>query len=172
MILKEIEMDIPYKKRRGLRTNIDNNAPNQKELIRIINIEKFREGKINTERFVDNIIKALKLTGIDIGSIKNLSGYLTSSELQSIYNIACRGGKTENGIKCTDLMVELCENFLNKLKPDPQYALYELIMSWYANKLGNEGNYYESSDISQRLIIESLRRNRVTTIAKELYIIV
>lgn len=155
-----------------IRTNIDNNAPNQQELIRIINIEKLREGKISTERFVENIYKALQLTGIDIGRIKNLSGYLTSSELQSIYIIACRGGKTEKGKICTNFMVELCENILNKQIPGIEYALYELIMSWYANKLGNEGDYYKSSKISQRLIIDSLCRHRATTIAKESYNIV
>ncbi len=152
-----------------IRTNIDNNGPNQQELIRIINVKELREGKISTERFVANMKKALMCTGIDIDKIQKLSGYLTNSELQCIYNIANRGGNTKDVKRIASLLIANCEYINKENKPIVQYPLYELIMSWYANKLGNEGEYQKSCIISERLIVDSLQRQRSATIAKELY---
>nr|WP_297708301.1 helix-turn-helix transcriptional regulator [uncultured Butyrivibrio sp.] len=152
-----------------IQDTIDYNSSNQQELARVINLMKLREGKISAGRFVANINKALMFTGIDINNIKELSGYLTNSELQCLYNIACRGSGAEEGKRAVNLMITLCEA-VNKGKiSNLKYSLYELIMSWYTNELGNEGQYAKSNDISARIIKESLKRSRASNIASELY---
>jgi len=135
--------------------SIDKNSSNMLELIRIINLEKIRVRKIAPKRFVDNLKKALKYTKIDLDNIRNLSGYLTNCEMQCIYNIVCRGRKTKSGEKAASLLMALCEDISNEQTLRLQYSIYELIMSWYANNLGNEGNYDKSCRIAERLIADS-----------------
>lgn len=152
-----------------LMADMEKNDSNQQELIRIINLAKIRDKEITTDRFVTNIKRALLHTKIDIANIKGLSGYFTNIEMQCIYNIACRGSNIKDGKMVADFLADFCEELKDDRGEMLDYSTYELIMSWYANKQGNEKKYSESSKISHNLIKDSLRQCRVATIAKELY---
>lgn len=141
---------------------------NTQILIRMINLSMLREKDITVERFVKNLKTALKLTKIDVDELPEIQGYLSRFEISCLYNIATKVWKKD--FVLVDKIINWVVNQGNN-KNHIQFVLYELIMSWYGNILGNVGEYHLSNIIEKELVIDALKIRRNVALAKSIYVL-
>ena len=163
---ENVNVIINYLKRR-----LDKGYPeNIQVLARITNVEQLRAKRISLNQFVENMKLVLKLTGIDLEVIPAIYGYLSRSEILCLYNLMMKVYGSDMDDSITQRFLEPFEALRHCPKNHMQYSFYELIMSWYANVLGNDKKYYESILLCDELIKESLQKRKNAVIAKALYI--
>lgn len=141
---------------------------NTQILIRMINLSMLREKDISVERFVKNLKTALKLTKIDVDELPEIQGYLSRFEISCLYNIATKVWKKDFDL--VDKIINWVVNQGNN-KNHIQFVLYELIMSWYGNILGNVGEYHLSNIIEKELVLDALKIRRNVALSKSIYVL-
>ena len=163
---ENVNVIINYLKRR-----LDKGYPeNVQVLARITNVEQLRAKRISLNQFVENMKLVLKLTGIDLEAMPTIYGYLSRSEILCLYNLMMKVYGSDMDDSITQRFLESFEALRHCPKNHIQYTFYELVMSWYANVLGDEKNFNESNMLCNELIKESLQKRKNAVIAKALYI--
>lgn len=142
---------------------------NTQILIRMINLSMLREKAISVERFVKNLKTALKLTKIDVDELPEIQGYLSRSEITCLYNIVTKVQRVNN--EFVDNIVGIVKK-IDDDKNHLEFVIYETIMVWCANYLGNKGDYLNSDIIAKKLVAEALMKRRNVLISKSLYVLI
>ncbi len=135
------------------------NIHNRQETKRTEAINRFEQGKLKREEYVERIQEALEYT-IALKNIKNLrEGYMTCNEIGCIYNIATCVDEKEAGMYFQPLW-EMYRRYEEENDVEANISMYLFIMKGIASYLGNVGRYRESNEISDRAVEESLKSGR------------
>ena len=144
---------------------------NRQELERNDCLNKLQKKEITAEECVARLKKALQYT-IPLESIKMAKDgpdiYLTRVELGCVYNIAMKSRD-----KAEDFNLDLLQRVTGQCIPedsiDTFISMYELVMTGVASRLGDAGKHEESTEISEKVMKESLLARRAGMLHDCLY---
>lgn len=138
---------------------------NRQELRRLESVNRLELKEITLEKTVAQIKEALEWT-VSIEAIQNTKEiYLTSCESNCLHNLATRVNTGEYFY----ILYRLFLQYLDKDELDIHISMCEMIMDGYASYLGNLGEYAKSNEISDIILLESLRQGRMGLIHNHLY---
>lgn len=145
-----------------LKEMLDMHIPiNGQELKYMECICRFQRKEIATEECVTGFKKALQYT-VPLESIMNAKDepdiYLTHAELGCLYSIAMKSQD-----EAEEFNIDLLQSVTRQCIPEYSIdiSLYEMIMSGVASRLGNAGEYERATEISKKIIKESLVARRM-----------
>lgn len=142
---------------------------NRQELKHMECIYSLQKKEIAAEECVAEFKKALQYT-VPLASIKEAKDgpdiYLTSAELGCLYSIVMKSQDKAKGFN-----IDLLQSVSRQCIPeyDANIGMYELIMSGVASRLGNAGEYESATEISKKIIRESLATRRMGMLHHCLY---
>ncbi len=134
-----------------------------------INLE-YVQGQM-TQNEVDRKLKEiLEYTIPYEKAISNGEKYLTNNEILCLLKMAVY---TDNIIESAafDILIKLCRQMEQYDGISEHIALWEIIMTHVANVYGSMEDYFESNDISLRIMKESIQCYRMNALVLNLYII-
>ena len=140
---------------------------NRQAVMRERAILDYETGKITKEEVVEKLIEALKLTVSVERCLKLNELYLTVEELNLLYNISGRYAKKKNIYQ--DLVVKYYETEMRNKAIVNRVDAYEGIISGFANRAGNRGEYELSNAYANEGIKVCLKNRRMRTLARNLY---
>lgn len=122
-------------------------------------------GKLSQDEYRERLIDIMECTiAIDNIDVEG-NNYLSREEISCVYNFALYT-EGEIGDKFRKYCEYICTNLLEVEKIEAtRLAIYEIIMYHTASRIGNNGEYMKSLQISRKLLKESLTNRRSLYIA-------
>lgn len=156
-----------------LRGILPDHPINTRMLLRQESINRWRLGEITTEKFIENIRKALETTvKMEDISKAGKSISLSDEEQVMVYLISIayeKIGKLDEANTYIKAIWEYCTDMEKRGLADGRMGIYETVMTYVASLLGDMGKYDESNDISYKLIETSLKIKRNAMIHHKIY---
>ncbi len=155
-----------------LKDIVGNNVFNRQILARIECLNMLRQGKYSMEEYLSGMQEALNYT-VKLENIWNKEKiYLSSEEITILYLISA--GYKENGdyevaMKYAKELIRYCDDVEKSGKVDSIVGIYEMLMTYFASLYGDMGRYFESNEISRKLIKLNLKLRRNHIIHTNLY---
>lgn len=125
---------------------------NKQVIIRLKSTIEYYANKIDKQRFLSNLEKALGLS-FSFNTLNFDYCYLTNGEIVVLHNIDLHNNENK---WCKVVL----DSFFNNIDRDAFYSyfsLFELVKDWQASTLGNDGMFEESNEISYEIIKASIR---------------
>ena len=125
-------------------------------------------GEISTEEFSKELKGVLGYT-MPLGKIMKLEEwYLTSSEMECLYNLSIWDG-SKDGKRCLEILYKFCVSAIEK--DSVRYRVYalQLMITNIASRIGNLGQYVESTYMSEKILKCTLQHRLTPFLAKNLY---
>lgn len=145
---------------------------NKQVILRIENLNKWRAKEITDEQFVENLQKALECT-IRLEHIKNTDDiFITTEELMTLCSISSVYKECSDYEKAMCYIEDIwkyCKVLEEQGMESVRMGIYELVMEYMGNLLGDMGQYEESNDTSHKLTKISLQLRRAKQIHANLY---
>lgn len=152
-----------------LSDRVDMNIPyNKQELERMEKYLRYNGGEINVEQFIEDILCAMKYTLTESALSNKKKKYFTNIELICIHDIAFNG-ESKLSSDCLRIIEKECINEVKNGISTNKLTILELLMERMASKLGDEGKYEESCEMSDVLLKECLLHYRMKDLANPLY---
>lgn len=143
---------------------------NKQEINRLHNLVLLKNKTITRKNLeecaIDSVQYTLPISAIEHG-VRNLTSYLTRSEVECVYDIAFNGEGREAEI-CNQYIKQRCEKLLIDFPP-AMMPIFELLLSRMASELGDKGEYDKSCNISQSILGKSLLYRRTHNISESIY---
>ncbi len=119
--------------------------------------------QITNEESISRLQQILEYT-VPLKCVQNMEeGYLSSGEINCLYNIAIRAMGVEKSAYMK-LLQQICDGFVQENEMKTFAQIYELIMYKVASYLGDMGEYGTSNKISNEIMETSLSLRRMNMI--------
>lgn len=167
--VNDLDVEVGLSSILDLRERINMNIPyNNQSLNRLEKYLLYNTGSIDLEEFLESVREAIGYT-LTVSSLLNKKHkYLTLVELICIYDLAFNE-ESELSFACLDIIEKICWGAMeNGVKIEKLFIL-ELLMERLASKLGDEGKYIESCEMSDMLLKECLMHYRMENLSNPLY---
>ncbi len=155
-----------------LEKMLDDHPINKQVLLRIGSQNKWRMKEITDGEFVKNLINALECT-TNISEIRNADDiFITTEELMTLYLISTvykENGDYKKAMYYISDIWLYCKEIEKQGMETGRLGIYELVMEYIGNLLGDMGRYAEANDISHKLIKICLHSRRGGQIHSSLY---
>ncbi|MBE5909463.1 MAG: helix-turn-helix transcriptional regulator [Lachnospiraceae bacterium] len=135
---------------------------NRQVMLRIRNKSLLDDNTITREEFVQRLWKTLSLSGVNTKNAFKSKNYLTKVEKACLYNLALKGSYKEE-------FINYYEEYINNNENMDDIPFIELVNTWMASEIGDQGNYGLSSAIAKKTILLLLKNRRGTEIAANAY---
>lgn len=154
-----------------LKLVIDMNLPyNKQELKRMESYLLYKSQKIAEETFAFSIIDSLECTVSILDILFNKEKFFTRSEYMCLHDLAF-DMRTNVSEKCLSIVEEFCnEKCIDKI--ESRISMREWIIGRWSEKLGNEGKYKESNEMSKIILKECLEHYRMNNLWDHIYNII
>lgn len=156
----------------NLRNILPEHPINQQILMRIESLNKLRLGEKSREEHIETLKRALECT-VKLSDIQRAESiFITTEELNSLYQISVMYKETEKSEEALEYIKEIheyCRDMEKQSLADGRMGIYELVMAHVASLYGDIGKYQESNDISERLIKLGLKLRRSNRIHTNMY---
>ena len=147
-----INMDIPY---------------NKQELKRIENFLLNRSKRISAEKFETNIIDSLEFTVKSSVLENSKENFFTRSELLCIHDLAF-DIKTSVSTVCLSIVEGICnEKRIDRI--ESRFSMKEWLLVRLYRRIGDEGRYKESRELSNAILKECLEHYRMVNLWDNVY---
>lgn len=141
---------------------------NSQEIKKNKNLIAARTGEIEGHKLYKSALEALEYTIPFSAVVRREERYLTRSELECIYDLAFHvNGEVSQD--CYTIIEKMCKEAMGKEIEPIRICVYETLMSGLCSRLGDEGRYEESIELSQWLLKECLKNRRMVVLVDNLY---
>lgn len=141
---------------------------NKQAIARYESINLYKKGKISKTEYLNNVKAALENT-IPLSVLcSDKKKYLTIEELECIYLLAFES-KAEVAKFSLKIVEDICRDALKRGIGFERLALLELLIERFASKVGDEGDYEKSNEMTDALLKECLMHYRMKDLANPLY---
>lgn len=143
------------------------NSSNKQSIMRDECINDYSLGRLKQKEYIDKLKEVLGYTIPYNTILTSKEKYLTNIEIVCIQNIMSRG---ELAFKETQECMTILKDFYASFRFPAYYArMYEFTMIPVASRLGNKGEYKESTYIMENMVKVVLKNRRIKAIDTLLY---
>ena len=140
---------------------------NRQELKRIENFLLYRSKKISEEVFANNIMQSLEFTVNPVAMLCKKEKFFTRSELTCIHDLAF-DVNTKISNACLGVIEGICNEYrIDKI--ESRISIWEWLMVRWYRRVGDEGKYKESRDLSRVVLKECLLHYRMLNLWDNVY---
>lgn len=143
------------------------NSSNMQSIMRNKCINEYNQGKYSKEIHIEKLKKVLGHTMPYELVLMSNEKYLTNVEIGCIQNIIAKGDWNSKEMQES---VNILISFYDNLRFPAYYAtMYEFVMLSIASKLGDKGEYRQSSQIMKSIMRMALKNRRIKVIDSLIY---
>lgn len=125
--------------------------------------------RISKEEAIEKFLEALELTISIDKCMKLKEWYFTMEEVTILHNIAGLH-REKNKNKYEALLIKYFEQVINQSGMVSRPDIYEIVVTGFANHLGDKGEYDSSDKIADEVIANCMKMRRMRSIVRNLYI--
>lgn len=167
--MNDWELDASIEYIQELEENLHMDISYNKQTVqRLRNIICLRNHELKEEELYKLALETLEYTIPFSAVIRKEDVYLTRAELTCIYDLAFRT-QGEVSAFCFSIIEKNCTNAKNENINATNMCIYEMLMGELASYLGDNGDYKESLEFSEKLLKESLRHRRSVVLVNNMY---
>lgn len=167
--VNNLDCEIGLKYIEFLKERIDMSIPyNKQSLERLEKYLLYNDQKIDLEHFLDSVRETIGYTLTESSLTKKSNKYLTIVELICIHDLAFNE-ESDLANECLKIIEDICLDAVRNGANVGKLFVLELLMERFASKLGDEGRYTESCEMSEVLLKECLAHYRMDNLANPLY---